>query len=306
MSSEQQEREALDAMAREYTLVIDRGLELLANSFEATPQPAQVAEPVRPAAEASYERMRHIANEWADMAINGWQWAQNIKDGISTAEDACANLEQNLRHCREVNDAPQQAQGSEPEATPATPQQMAQVDAALGLRGLPTIRLAGEVVDALTAQASAKGVILQAHVREILQVAAQGSESEAVAIVQETAAYWKARALAAEAKQGSESGEAVDPIKRITELDAMIRAEAANFCNPDTSDIDPELLVHAQAALWRLHEARAANDQRDAARWRLFSNRIDGMRNWPERDQWQEIYDAATAYIAAQAPGGAA
>lgn len=68
------------------------------------------------------ERMRHIANEWADMATNGMQWLRNIRDGISTVDDALANLETNYAHCRKVNDAPGQygsvnlpaAPGSEP------------------------------------------------------------------------------------------------------------------------------------------------------------------------------------------------
>lgn len=51
------------------------------------------------------ERMRHVANEWADMAANGLQWIRNIKDGISKPDDALANMLTNLRHCREVNDA---------------------------------------------------------------------------------------------------------------------------------------------------------------------------------------------------------
>jgi hypothetical protein len=51
------------------------------------------------------ERMRHIANEWADMATNGMQWLRNIRDGISTVEDAIANMDDNYKHCRKVNDA---------------------------------------------------------------------------------------------------------------------------------------------------------------------------------------------------------
>lgn len=51
------------------------------------------------------KRMRHIANEWADMACNGIQWLHNIKEGISTADEALANMAENLRHCQEVNEA---------------------------------------------------------------------------------------------------------------------------------------------------------------------------------------------------------
>ena len=38
---------------------------------------------------------RHIANEWADMATNGVQWLRNIRDGISTPEDALGEMEEN-------------------------------------------------------------------------------------------------------------------------------------------------------------------------------------------------------------------
>lgn len=34
----------------------------------------------------------HIANEWADMATNGVQWLRNIRDGISTPEEALAEM----------------------------------------------------------------------------------------------------------------------------------------------------------------------------------------------------------------------
>ena len=55
---------------------------------------------------ADVEALRHSANEWADMAVNGLQWVRNIAQGISTAQDALTNLESNLAHCREVNDGP--------------------------------------------------------------------------------------------------------------------------------------------------------------------------------------------------------
>ncbi len=48
-------------------------------------------------------RLRHVANEWADAATNGLQWLRNIRDGISTPEDAINRMEDNIRHCREVN-----------------------------------------------------------------------------------------------------------------------------------------------------------------------------------------------------------
>lgn len=49
------------------------------------------------------EEIRQVANEWADMAVNGLQWVRNIIDGISTPEDALANLELNLAQCQRVN-----------------------------------------------------------------------------------------------------------------------------------------------------------------------------------------------------------
>lgn len=64
--------------------------------------PASVAE----LKSMQFERMRHIANEWADMATNGLQWLRNIKDGISTSADALENMEACMAHCRQVNDAP--------------------------------------------------------------------------------------------------------------------------------------------------------------------------------------------------------
>lgn len=56
--------------------------------------------------ESALERMRHIANEWADMATSCHQWLRNIVDGISTPADALANSTLMLQHCRNVNDAP--------------------------------------------------------------------------------------------------------------------------------------------------------------------------------------------------------
>lgn len=52
------------------------------------------------------ERMRHIANEWTDMAMNGVLWLRNIKDGISTVDEALRDMDSTYAHCRKVNDAP--------------------------------------------------------------------------------------------------------------------------------------------------------------------------------------------------------
>lgn len=50
---------------------------------------------------------KHVANEWADMAINGLQHARNVADGMtmSTPTEIQANLEACYVHCREVQDA---------------------------------------------------------------------------------------------------------------------------------------------------------------------------------------------------------
>ncbi|CAB3643352.1 hypothetical protein LMG26685_02154 [Achromobacter mucicolens] len=63
---------------------------------------------------ARWELQRHAANEWADMACNGVQWIRNIRDGISTAEEALENLASNMTHCRET----QARAGTEPPAAP--------------------------------------------------------------------------------------------------------------------------------------------------------------------------------------------
>ena len=55
--------------------------------------------------QAEIDRVRHVSNEWADMATNGLQWLRNIAEGISTIEEALPNMESCLRHCREVRDA---------------------------------------------------------------------------------------------------------------------------------------------------------------------------------------------------------
>lgn len=38
----------------------------------------------------------HLVNEWADMATNGVQWLHNIKDGISTPDEALKEMSENL------------------------------------------------------------------------------------------------------------------------------------------------------------------------------------------------------------------
>lgn len=43
---------------------------------------------------------QHIGNEFADMACNGVQWLRNIRDGISTVDEALAEMEANLTRIR--------------------------------------------------------------------------------------------------------------------------------------------------------------------------------------------------------------
>jgi hypothetical protein len=35
----------------------------------------------------------HVLNEWADLGSNALQWLKNIKDGISTADEALADMQ---------------------------------------------------------------------------------------------------------------------------------------------------------------------------------------------------------------------
>lgn len=49
--------------------------------------------------------LRHVANEWADMATNGIQYMRNVQDGIYTFEQALEGLHGDLKHCQEVSAA---------------------------------------------------------------------------------------------------------------------------------------------------------------------------------------------------------
>jgi hypothetical protein len=55
--------------------------------------------------EGDWPDWRHVANEWADMATSGLQWLRNIKDGISTVDDALENMNACLEHCVSVREA---------------------------------------------------------------------------------------------------------------------------------------------------------------------------------------------------------
>ena len=72
----------------------------------------------QPAGADAHPTWPHVANEWADMASNGIQWARNIKDGISTPDEAIAGLMTDLKHCQEVS-----AQRHAMDAAPPTQQE---------------------------------------------------------------------------------------------------------------------------------------------------------------------------------------
>ena len=44
----------------------------------------------------------HLANEWADCATNGLQWIRNIREGISTFEDAELAMVSGIAHCQDT------------------------------------------------------------------------------------------------------------------------------------------------------------------------------------------------------------
>ena len=53
--------------------------------------------------ETRISEAEYRANEWADAATNGLQWLRNIRDGISTPEEAINIMEANIKHCREFD-----------------------------------------------------------------------------------------------------------------------------------------------------------------------------------------------------------
>lgn len=52
---------------------------------------------------AMFEALEHAANEWADIATNGYQWLKNVRDGISTFDEALADMERGFEYCRGVS-----------------------------------------------------------------------------------------------------------------------------------------------------------------------------------------------------------
>lgn len=56
---------------------------------------------------------QHAANEWADATCNALQWIRNIRDGVSTPDAAIADLEAQIKHCREVQPPTNQTKETE-------------------------------------------------------------------------------------------------------------------------------------------------------------------------------------------------
>ncbi|WP_157733213.1 TFIIB-type zinc ribbon-containing protein [Bosea sp. AS-1] len=80
-----------------------KGMLALIDSIAAAPAPA-----------SGVDAVKHEANEWADLASTGFQWLKNIRDGISTVDDAITNMEEGFKHCREVQAlSPAATSGSE-------------------------------------------------------------------------------------------------------------------------------------------------------------------------------------------------
>lgn len=59
--------------------------------------------------------LAHAANEWADCACSGLQWLRNVKAGISTASEACDNMERNYKRCQEVQKSAFEASHKDPQ-----------------------------------------------------------------------------------------------------------------------------------------------------------------------------------------------
>lgn len=51
------------------------------------------------------QALEHEANEWADAACNGVVWLRNIRDGISTPQQALTEMESNLTRIRDEHTA---------------------------------------------------------------------------------------------------------------------------------------------------------------------------------------------------------
>lgn len=47
----------------------------------------------------------HVANEWADGLCNAKVWMENVRDGISTFEEALLAIQSDIDHARKVDEA---------------------------------------------------------------------------------------------------------------------------------------------------------------------------------------------------------
>lgn len=111
---------------------------------------AQAAPAAGAVAGPNMEALRHSANEWADMAINGLQWLRNIVAGVSDAKTALENMESNLAHCRAVNDAPEVQAAIRAAAAP-TPAAQADSQPAPDLQPLHNLLYLAQRQDSLAA-----------------------------------------------------------------------------------------------------------------------------------------------------------
>ena len=47
--------------------------------------------------------LRHVMNEWADGLCNAKVWMENVRDKISTPEEALAAIKSDIAHARQVS-----------------------------------------------------------------------------------------------------------------------------------------------------------------------------------------------------------
>jgi hypothetical protein len=80
------------------------GIETRSGSTAKPQEPGGEATRTEAVSQRQAQALRHVANEWADMATNGLEWLRNVHDGVSSVEDALENMEACMQHCREVND----------------------------------------------------------------------------------------------------------------------------------------------------------------------------------------------------------
>lgn len=103
------------------------------------------------------------ADKWALACIKDCAGPELMRDQARMKDKWQADLRAMLAA------APKPAASEQADHTPASAEHEAQVDAALGLRELPPIRVPVELADALQANADRYGVILQAAARQVLE-----------------------------------------------------------------------------------------------------------------------------------------